>query len=40
MTMLTMDIDANDDPATQMMGYYADDNNTAADVDAATKMKR
>ncbi len=39
-TMLTLDDDANNDAATQTIGNNADDNNTAAEVDAATKTMR
>jgi hypothetical protein len=35
-----MEDDANDNPATQTTGNDAEDNNTAADVDAATKTTR
>ncbi len=35
--MQTTDEDADDNTATQVMGKNADNNNTAADVDAATK---
>ncbi len=40
MTMLTADNNKNDDPATQMTGYDADNNDTAADIDAAKKTTR
>ncbi len=37
---LTMDDNANDDAATQMMGNNADDNDAATEVNAATKTTR
>ncbi len=39
-TALTMDNDAYNDTAAQMMGDNADDDNAAADVNAVTKTTR
>ncbi len=39
-TMLTIDNNANNNAATQMMGKDADDKDTAADVNATMKMTR